>query len=187
MKVKVRAKKDSSYHPLVIAGFPGVGKSTAAEDEPLFFEDMESSEFHWINHVDDEGNITKVKNEEWPKNYVDAIIEKYKFSSKSYLLISTHNEVLEMLKLRGVRFIVVVPESKEATIKTYHNRGNDEKFITSMSRNWDKYMDDIDSLKVPVITLGCFLQYFLNMPRIESLLRSLVFDENYRDFVHIKS
>ena len=81
---KVNTKK-------VIAGFPGVGKSTAAKLHPDIFIDLESSDYHWIK--DKNGN--NVCDPDWPMNYVAKIIALMNVeSSHKYILISTHNEVL---------------------------------------------------------------------------------------------
>lgn len=141
----------------IIAGFPGVGKTYAAkhihdypEFEKMHVVDLESSEYGWI--YDENGQ--KIRNPEWPKNYVDAIIEQYVLSSnlhhqvrgkKRYILISTHQEVLESLaKIDGIDLIIFKPKTKKVAMQRYVERGSSKEFIKSIDENWDKYMKSLD-------------------------------------------
>ena len=64
--------KNHSDNRYIVAGFPGTGKSTAAEWFPQEFIDMESSDYHWI-HINGTGG--KKINPEWPNNYIDRAKE----------------------------------------------------------------------------------------------------------------
>lgn len=135
---------------IIIAGFPGTGKSTYAsmENTKLNAIDLESSDFHWIYE-----NGEKVKNPDWPNNYVEEIIRicNNLDDDNAYIMCSTHKEVLLKLKNLGMRFIIVAPYSKDVYIKRYINRGSSESFIKSLNDNWDNYMDDIKSYNVHTI------------------------------------
>lgn len=149
---------------IVIAGFPGVGKSTAATIDPQIVADMESSDFHWI--IDPEGK--KQLHPEWPDNYVKAIkmmvsetdgIEEYQHLM--YICCSTHKEVIERLIQDRIPVIIVAPEDKRSYLKRYMARGSSEQFIKSMDANWDSYMDDIKSYRMPVVYTDYYLHDIL--------------------------
>ena len=130
----------------IIAGFPGVGKSTAAKNKDWMFLDMESSDYHWV--IDDDGN--KTCNPEWPINYVDAIIEAAhdNMSPQIYILISTHNEVLAELDKRHIYYNAVLPKSKDIYLQRYRERGNTEEFIEKLDANFDTFIKSVESTNV---------------------------------------
>ena len=126
----------------IVAGFAGIGKSTAGKKYPNLFIDMESSDYHWI--TDEGGN--KYLNPEWPINYVNAILkatETIKIGEPFYVLTSTHSEVLEEFKKRQIYYMVVIPKTKSVALKRYKERGSSPKFIKSMENNFDKYIQDV--------------------------------------------
>lgn len=130
----------------IIAGFPGVGKSTAAKIKDWMFLDMESSDYHWI--VDGDGN--KERHPEWPINYVDSIIDEARNNMRPqlYILISTHNEVLVELDRRGIYYTAVLPRSKDIYIQRYRERGNSEEFIEKLNANFDTFINSVESTNV---------------------------------------
>ena len=130
----------------IIAGFPGVGKSMAAKTKDWMFLDMESSDYHWIASGD--GN--KICNPNWPNNYIDAILEAARNTSKThiYILISTHNEVLAELDRRGIYYTAVLPRSKDIYIQRYADRGNDAAFIQKLKENFETFIKSVESTKV---------------------------------------
>lgn len=129
--------------PVVIAGFPGIGKSTFAKemDERFYPE--------YIEVVDTDP--VKFK-ENWPEDYINHICTavEYGKTSKSLviILISTHKEVLHGLIDRNIQFSVVYPyyPRKEEYIKRYREGGGDEKICTLLNCKWDELIHDIDSL-----------------------------------------
>ena len=132
-KVNVNTKK-------VIAGFPGVGKSTAAKLHPDIFIDLESSDYHWIK--DKNGN--NVCDPDWPMNYVAKIIVLMNVeSSHKYILISTHNEVLTELNKRYIPFEAVLPKTKSKYIERYKKRKNTEAFIAKLTDNFDAFVASV--------------------------------------------
>lgn len=130
----------------IIAGFPGVGKSTAAKNKDWMFLDMESSDYHWV--VDGEGN--KTCHPEWPINYVDAIMNAAhdNMSPQLYILISTHNEVLVELDKRHIYYNAVLPKSKDIYLQRYRERGNTEEFIAKLDANFDSFIESVESTNV---------------------------------------
>lgn len=130
----------------IIAGFPGVGKSTAADSKEWMFLDMESSDYHWIASADD----TKICNPNWPNNYVDTILEAARNTGTThiYILISTHNEVLAELDRRKIYYTAVLPKSKDIYIQRYRDRGNDEAFIQKLEENFESFIQSVESTNV---------------------------------------
>lgn len=151
--------------PMLIAGFPGVGKSTAAKMfTDVFGEniciDLESSDYHWI--IDKDGN--KHQHPEWPMNYVNAAkILLYEtrglkdYENLKFICISTHKDTLQILNDQEVEFCIVTPFFKDEALKRYKERGSSPDFIKSMDDNWDKYMDDINSYGMPVVMTDEYL------------------------------
>lgn len=130
----------------IIAGFPGVGKSIAAESKDWMFLDMESSDYHWIASTDD----NKICNPNWPNNYVDAILEAARNTGTTYIyiLISTHNEVLAELDRRKIYYTAVLPKSKDIYIQRYKDRGNNESFIQKLEEKFEIFIQSVESTNV---------------------------------------
>lgn len=167
---------------VIIAGFPGVGKSTAAMINGLQVKDMESSDFHWI--TDENGN--KVPNPKWPENYTLAIIEAaYNdgCAAPLYIAISTHKVVLEELELRRIPFVVYAPETKEYAIGRYEARGSSPEFIKSIDEHWDEYMQDIHSYQAHCIQSDEYLGDYLSQPGIYKTLQGYMKDSE--DALHM--
>jgi len=123
----------------IISAFPGIGKSVYHSKHKETTLDSDSSNFSWI--IDENGN--KVRNPEFPKNYIDHIKEnigKYEF-----IFVSSHKEVREALFENCIFFYLVYPDDrrKDEFIERYKNRGNDEKFIELVSNKWDDWMKEI--------------------------------------------
>ena len=126
---------------VIIAGFPGVGKSHA-ENIRKDVIDLESSRFHYVE------NAEKREMEEspsWPRNYLDEIETLYSESYRKIILVSTHRDVIEGLVFRGLPFLVVAPDrtQKNEYLVRYLRRGSSVYFIRSMWGNWDNYIDSI--------------------------------------------
>lgn len=138
----------------IISAFPGTGKSMYHQKHRETTLDSDSSNFSWT--IDENGN--KVRNPEFPKNYIKHIKEnigKYEF-----IFVSSHKDVREALLDECVFFYLVYPNSarKDEFIERYKNRGNDEQFIKLVSDNWDSWMEE-----VRFIPDGCkYINMFLN-------------------------
>ena len=144
---------------IIIAGFPGVGKSTYAK---IYKDsiDLEYSNFHWIETPDG-----KVQHPEWPMNYVNAIKilhEALNGNQVKYVFISTHKEVLDILK-NDVPFIVAYPTNKKETLKKFRDRGNSKEFIKKIDESWTEYIDNLKTCGMPAIkvTGSKHLAYYL--------------------------
>lgn len=136
---------------LVLAGYPGVGKSTFFQaNRGKLISDSDSSLFSWINTP--EG---KERNPDFPKNYIEHI-QRCIEGNFDVIFVSTHNDVLHALVDAGIHFQIVYPERdlKDEYIKRYTERGSDAQFVELMDKMWDKFHDDIESFtKAPAIKL----------------------------------
>lgn len=135
----------------IICGFAGIGKTYVSSKYNRII-DLESSDFKWqylefeTQNIDKEkrkGIIEKVKNPNWPLNYVNEIITKQK--EYDFVLISLDLEVRNLLKEKGYSYIVCFPskEQKNDFLNRYKKRGNNEKFIENISLNYEKWIDDL--------------------------------------------
>lgn len=157
----------------IISAFPACGKTTYykewskyspenvwrtrnngedAYDEsgnPMGFKilDSDSSEFSWVK--DENGSNTSIRNPEFPQNYIDHIKEK--MQSEFIIFVSSHDVVREALKQNNIPYDIFYPrkDQKEEWINRFRKRGNDEKFISFISDNWDKFIDDIEKDDYP--------------------------------------
>lgn len=126
----------------IISAFPGTGKSTFFKENGDICIDSDSSNFSWI--VDAEGN--KERNPEFPKNYIQHI--KDNIGKYEYIFVSSHDEVRNMLFDNCIFFYLVYPsiDRKDEFLERYKNRGNDDSFIALLSKNWTKWLSDINMI-----------------------------------------
>jgi hypothetical protein len=136
----------------IICGFSGVGKSTAEQKHKNVI-DWESSGFShtWLGGRGDEPR----KNDEFPKNYVDAVLEHCVNKTNYIHLLSCHQEVRDELKRRGIDYIIVMPtiEQKNEYIKRWLMRGSPMDFIVSMAKRWDDMIRSCEEDDAPKIYL----------------------------------
>lgn len=154
-----------STDKIIIAGFPGVGKSKAAEVLKGIVFDAESSDFHWIkqtnNKIDAASKIkANLLNPCWPDNY-HTLIKMLAYETEGisiykdliYICISTHEEVLSYLRKYHIPFVIAIPDDKDETIARYRERGNSESFIKKLEENWDEWMDNFKKYDMPILRL----------------------------------
>ena len=126
---------------IIICGFSGIGKSTAAEQKNRKILDFESSGYSNIK--------------DFPKNYIDKLEELMKNDEAYYYLLSCHEEVRNELKARCLKYMIISPyrDYKNEYIKRWVRRGSDIDFITKMSERWDAMIDSCALDTVPKIYL----------------------------------
>lgn len=132
---------------IIISGFPGVGKSTLFKNKDfdmLSIIDSDSSNFSWLE--------PGLRHPEFPENYMEHI--KSNIGKVDIILVSSHDVVRKALVKHGIPFTIVYPDKdcKEGYIKNYIARGNDRNFIEFISKNWDSFIDDIDSIDCGLIS-----------------------------------
>ena len=110
--------------PQVIAGFPGVGKSTLFSEFPEIMSDSDSSKFD---------------KENFPANYIAHI--KQLISEGKTVLVSTHKSVRDALIDEEIQFALVYPDVslKDEYIQRYINRGSPDAFVNLMQTNFEGF------------------------------------------------
>lgn len=149
------------FEPIVICGFPGIGKSTYASNRKDV-EDLESSAFSWILDPFNPEK-TRVRNQEFPINYISCIksmLETRKNHETRFILVACHKEVREELKRVGIPYLIVAPfkdmESKNEYLRRYLSRGSDIQFIENLNKNWEKWLDELEEDGAPVIHMQAY-------------------------------
>ena len=137
---------------IVIAGFPGVGKTSAATR--VGWIDVESCPFHWVFDPEDPNEPMKEK-QNWVDHYVNYIEKLIKEDNHSVIMVSTHNKVREAMHNRGIKFVVVAPISKlkNEYMVRYLRRGSDCDFLYHMDKHFEEYVRDLIYESAPVIWL----------------------------------
>lgn len=117
--------------PVVIAGFPGVGKTTVFNQGNKCI-DSDSSKFDKTN---------------FPANYIEHIKEKLKDESLDYIFVSTHTSVRHALVSAKIPYILVYPKItlKQEYLQRYRDRGSPGSFIDLMDKSWSDFVVDCAS------------------------------------------
>ena len=126
--------------PLIICGFPGVGK-TACEKYARVL-DAESSAY---SHIIDPEKMTCRKNDKFPTNYIDMVESEMKSDRWDIILLSSHKAVRDELKRRKIKFVAVFPQIDclPEYMGRYLKRGSDYDFMVDISNNWGRYLSDM--------------------------------------------
>ena len=144
---KEREERMSSRIPTVIvSGFPGIGKTTAAKLHPMLFRDLESSDYHWVTLMKSlitENYIFK-ENPQWPGNYIEAIKNLSTSGMYKSVFVSAHELVREKMREAKIRYTLIYPEDtskmKQLIMKRIIDRGSPDYFIRAMDENYSKYV-----------------------------------------------
>ena len=107
---------------MIICGFAGTGKSTAAKKIPGVV-DLESTPFQ----------------KDW-ETYVR--VAKHMSDNGYIVLLSCHQALRDELKRQGISYHVVVPDKcqKDEYRKRYETRGNTPEFIKLQMDHWDDWV-----------------------------------------------
>ena len=149
---------------IIISAFPGSGKTTFAKKFKGRVLDLESSDFKWKGDTD----VDKVLNQDFPRNYIDTIIDAVK--SEKYGAIIVSNEFLNFEESKELsdmveNIIAIYPlndketgdsrdeyyndEIKNEFLNRYKTMGNPDSFIKFISDNWDKLISDMENSTIP--------------------------------------
>lgn len=129
-----------------ICGFPGIGKSHLSREHG--WPDSDSSKFSWVKPVQEikpldltAGRFEKIRHPEWPNNYLDHIK-----SISGPVLVSTHEEIRDLLSNAGFRFWVCYPERccKQEYLQRYRDRGSSLEFIHLLDQKWDEWITGLE-------------------------------------------
>lgn len=134
----------------VISAFPACGKSYAYENLQDCFRgilDSDSSEFSWIK--DENGNNTSERNPDFSNNYIEHI--KDNLGKVEIIFVSSHDVVRNALKDNSIDYTLVYPDKsmKDEWLRRLKVRGNNEKFISFIDSNFEKFIDEIEEETFP--------------------------------------
>ncbi len=123
----------------VISAFPGTGKSYIYKHQKelgITCIDSDSSYFHWTVNTP----RTKIKNPNFPTNYIDHIKEN--LGKYDIIFISSHEDVRREVAKAGIEYTVVYPTEslKNEYIGRYYNRGNSDDFIKTLDHFFDEWI-----------------------------------------------
>ena len=133
-------------NPLVICGFPGIGKS-------MFASYMKENE-HRDDILDLDSKPFKAKDVNHPDRYCKEIEKAYLSKQYSYILVSCHKKLREYLQDHGIPYIIVMPEYYENKdeswtsvrneyMKRYLSRGDTVAFMQKIYDNWKDWMAEM--------------------------------------------
>lgn len=128
MKLKDLTKKKT----LVIAGFPGIGKTffkKNLQDKPVL--DSDSSKFSW------DGKVGGKRNPDFPNNYITHI--QSSIGTVDIICVSTHDNVRDGLESNDIDYTLIYPDItlKDEYEKRYKDRNNDSDFINFIIGDWN--------------------------------------------------
>lgn len=127
-------------HAVVIAGFPGVGKSHIARTRrDLVVLDSDSSRFSWLG----DGR----RDPAFPDNYVRHV--RAHLDKADVILVSSHDVVRCALERDGLAYTLVYPEpgepSRQEYLDRYMRRGSPPAFVGMMARQFDRFIEECDA------------------------------------------
>lgn len=128
----------------VICAFPGTGKSYFHKLYPDITFDSDSSNFSWES--------PGVRHRNWPYNYIEHIEEVLENNKDKIIFVSTHKDLLQALKEKEIPFVVISPDHycKEEYINRFRERGNDEKFIDTLAKNFNSFLADLSEAQFKI-------------------------------------
>ena len=148
--------------PIVISGFPGIGKTECAKRHSNIL-DLDSSSYH---------NGVRRSDPVWVDRYVldieQALGSAMDNENICYILVSSHREVREKMKERGVPYLFVAPDPacKNEYLIRYLKRGSSVSFIDKLNYMWCKYIWPLEDETVIRLGKGEYLDDILGMDYI---------------------
>lgn len=128
--------------------FPACGKTYLyehQEDYDLKILDSDSSNFSWIKIRDSFGRNEKIRNPDFPANYIKHIKEN--IGKYDCIFVSSHASVIEALDKEGIDFTIVYPMSScmaEWVGRCFirDQRGESGCGPEAMYNNWDQWIGE---------------------------------------------
>jgi len=119
---------------LVIAAFPGTGKTHFNQHSGLKTFDLNS------------GKFARTKNGDRPPHFPDNYIAHIKehLGEADYVFIPTYKEVCDALSQAGIDYTLIFPKRslKKEYMERYRKRGSSEDFIELSFQNWDVWLSE---------------------------------------------
>ncbi len=122
---------EQKNNTLIVSAFPGCGKSH-------FFRENK-------NKIVLDSDSSKFDKSDFPNNYIEHI--KSNIGKADIILVSSHKEVRDALVENNIKFTLVYPDKsiKDEYIQRYIDRGNSEKFVELLTKNWLTWIDELDN------------------------------------------
>ena len=116
---------------MIIAAFPGVGKTTLEQQYPGKFQDTPTEDL-----VAYYGGQTPTYHDRFADR-VEEVVNHGKIA-----LMLPIMDVMDRLIARGHEIICVIPQQsdKEEYMKRYRERDSDDAFLEKIDRNWDSWL-----------------------------------------------
>lgn len=134
-----------SKRTVVVSAFPCCGKTYAFENyqDKYSMLDSDSSKFSWKYERNSLKGIDKVRNPEFPSNYIEHIKEN--IGKVDIIFVSSHLQVREAMEEAGISYCTVYPKKEMLNewVGRMYRRGNDESFIKFQIEHWDEFMHNI--------------------------------------------
>ena len=127
---------------IVIAGFPGIGKTTLARKYKNVC-DLDSVAYNWDNaeytdfSEEQIKGMTRNPNPFWPQNYIGEI--KAKMQEYDILLVKSNPDILELYDKENISYMICYPckEALEEYRQRYIKRGNSAEYIERTLGSYD--------------------------------------------------
>lgn len=145
----------------VISVFAGLGKTTVGNKYENVC-DLQSSPFRCdyskIDPKDYEKmkyNKSRLKNPEWPNNYLKAMKES--MDKYDLVLVPSSLDVRELLIKNNIKFLFVLPpkdnKTRKMLLERYQMRGNSKSLITDVMNNFDNWSRSEKDYDYPIAIL----------------------------------
>lgn len=146
---------------MIISAFQACGKTYAFNKmkniKGLKVLDSDSSKFSWMEVIDEnyerknrgkkdyKEQMIKVRNPEFPQNYIQHIKEN--MEDTNYLFVSSHKAVRDALKENKISYVLVYPERNrlDEWIGRCYLRGDNKRFIDTMIEHWDEWITECEN------------------------------------------
>jgi len=137
----------------IVAAYAGTGKTTLAKTRPDKYVDFVAMPYKYYlpNICESESEHHKADfslemREEWPQNYVAAILHELEQHNKT-LLIPTASNVLQLLQVAKIGYFLCYPmrELKEEYRRRYLSRGNNRDFLSVFIDGWGRFLDSLEA------------------------------------------
>lgn len=133
------------YWPVIIAGFPGVGKTYAKEhcaEWGFKVVELDTTPYLWKKN-EESGKIQKISG--FPGNFYEDLEKILKDGQNTdVILVDAHSAVQKLLMDHHLKFVTVYPrkECKEEYLRRYIRAGKPFAFVDSINENWDSLMEE---------------------------------------------
>ena len=146
--------------PKVISAFAGLGKTTIGNKYNNIC-DLQSSPYRYDYSCFEEKdyekmkfNKSRIKNTDWPSNYLCAL----KKAMKKYdlVLVPANLDVRELLHKNKIEFLFILPayDYWETLSERYKNRGNTPVMINNVMNDFNSWSRNQDDYNYPIIILN---------------------------------